>query len=91
MGNRANIVLVDHDGWQLRYCGSAITAPAMDIDSGIAEAQAWLRERVFQSYADSPAGRVAGLVALFDAEDIPVPQVSTSALEYAGERPSAAE
>lgn len=76
---------------QLRRCGSHVTAPELDIDAGVREAQSWLQQRVFQSHADSPAGRIASLAALFDAEGLPSPEVSPAALSDAGERPSSAE
>jgi len=148
MGNRANIVLVDRDGWQLRYshwagcrmldallagpdmaeryirassptpghgtlrqagwagfgrggessggtivmkntllrCGPGITAPELDLTSGVVEAEVWLRKRVFQSYEDSPAGFVSRLVALFGSLE-PVSAVTAPMTE----RPSARE
>jgi hypothetical protein len=75
----------------LRRCGPYVTAPALDIGSGVAEAQSWLRKRVFQSYADSPAGQIASLAALFDASGLPSPEVSPDALSDIGVRPTAAE
>src|SRR5262249_39468001 len=76
---------------QLRRCGSHITAPVLDINSGVGEAQSWLQKRVFQSFADSPAGRIGSLVALFDAEELPSPEVSAAAVFDTGDRPSSEE
>ncbi|MGE2715550.1 hypothetical protein ACQI4L_15955 [Mycolicibacterium litorale] len=76
---------------QLRRCGSFITAPALDVDSGVGEAHAWLKKRVFQSYEDSPAGQLSRLAELFVADGLPSPEVSASAVSDAGERPSPAE
>ena len=72
------------DRWDDRYeeqflrCGPSVTAPELDLTSGVVEAQAWLRKRVFQSYGDSPAGYVSRLAALFGSSD-PVSSVTAPA------------
>lgn len=76
---------------QLRRCGSQITAPVIDLNAGVAEAQSWLRKRVFQSYADSPAGMIANLAGLLSAEGLPDATISASAIADAAERPTAQE
>lgn len=76
---------------QLRRCGSHVTAPALDIDAGVREAQSWLQKRVFQSHADSPAGRIEGLAALLAADGLPSPEVNPATRSDAGERPGPAE
>jgi hypothetical protein len=53
-----------------RRCGPGITAPELDLTSGVVEAEAWLRKRVFQSYEDSPAGCVSTLAALFGSLEL---------------------
>lgn len=59
--------------WGDRYkehllrCGPSVTAPELDITSGIAEAESWLRQRIFQSFQDSPAGHVASLARMLGA------------------------
>lgn len=75
----------------LRRCGGQITAPMVDIDSGVAEAQSWLRKRVFQSDADSPAGRIAHLAELLADADLPTPEISPAAVVGGGARPTAQE
>ncbi|MCV7058763.1 Uncharacterised protein [Mycolicibacterium gilvum] len=76
---------------QFRQCGGLITAPPLDTESGVKEAQSWLKKRVYQSYEDSPMGRIDGLVALIDADGLPSPTVSDSAVRDAGIRPTPAE
>lgn len=74
------------DRWDDRYeeqflrCGPSVTAPELDLTSGVVEAEAWLRKRVFQSYGDSPAGYVSRLAALFGSSD-PVSSVTAPATE----------
>lgn len=76
---------------QLRRCGSHVTAPALDLLSGIDEARSWLKKRVFQSCEDSPAGRIQSLAALIAAEGLPRPEVGPEAVRDSGERPTSAE
>jgi hypothetical protein len=82
--------------WDDRYeehllrCGPSITAPELDITSGVIEAESWLRQRVFQSLADSPAGRVRSLAAQFGALE-PGPAVNSATVAQTAERPTAPE
>ncbi|MFA7511928.1 MAG: hypothetical protein WCZ29_15735 [Mycolicibacterium vanbaalenii] len=76
---------------QLRRCGPLITAPALDVDSGAAEAKVRLKERIFQRREDSPAGQLSRLAELLVAAGLPIPEVSASAVVDVGERPSPAE
>jgi hypothetical protein len=62
-----------------------ITAPELDVTSGVVEAEAWLRKRVFQSYEDSPAGCVSRLAALFGSLE-PVSSVTAPATERPNDR-----
>ena len=79
------------DRWADRYeehfrrCGPSITAPELDLTSGIVEAEAWLRKRVFQSYEDSPAGCISSLAALFGLSE-PVSSVTAPATELPNAR-----
>lgn len=81
--------------WDDRYeehlfrCGPSITAPELDIVSGVAAAESWLHERVFQRYADSPAGNLHSLAAMFGAEEADVD--IELAVFQTGERPTAQE
>jgi hypothetical protein len=60
------------DFWEDRYeeqvlrCEGALRVPDLDLAAGTTAAQDWLRRRVFQSFEDSPAGAIAGLMKLFD-------------------------
>ncbi len=60
------------EGWEDRFaeqvirCSGALRVPAVDTVAGIDSAQAWIHDRVFQSYSDSPAGQVRKLVELLD-------------------------
>ena len=80
------------DRWDDRYeeqflrCGPSITAPELDLTSGVVETEAWLRKRVFQSYGDSPAGIISRLAALFGSSG-PV----SSEIAPATHRPNAGE
>lgn len=76
---------------QLRRCGGQIGAPALDIDAGITEAQSWLRKRVYQSFADSPAGHLMNLAELLSAENLPSPEISAAAVADVGPRPTPQE
>jgi hypothetical protein len=51
---------------QFRRCAGALRVPELDVAAGTTAAQDWLRRRVFQSFEDSPAGAIAGLMKLFD-------------------------
>jgi hypothetical protein len=51
---------------QIRRCRGALRVPDLDLAAGVGTARDWLRKRVFQSFEDSPAGAIAGLVKLFD-------------------------
>lgn len=52
-------------------CGPLITAPALDVGSGAAEAQVRLKERIFQRYEDSPAGQLSRLAELLVTGGLP--------------------
>lgn len=51
---------------QVRRCEGALRVPEIDLAAGATESLNWLRKRVFQSFEDSPAGAIAGLVTMFD-------------------------
>jgi hypothetical protein len=43
-----------------------LRVPELDLAAGVDAARDWLRKRVFQSFEDSPAGAIAGLVKMLD-------------------------
>ena len=49
---------------QVRWCDGALRVPELDLAAGIDSAQTWIRKRVFQSFADSPAGQILKLAKL---------------------------
>jgi hypothetical protein len=57
-----------YDGYeeQLSRCEGALRLPELDPAAGVVHARDWLRKRVFQSFEDSPAGAIAGLVKTLD-------------------------
>jgi hypothetical protein len=48
----------------VRRCEGALRVPELDLAAGVESARAWIRKRVFQSFADSPAGHIAELATL---------------------------
>ncbi len=75
---------------QFHRCGPCITAPALDTVAGIIGAESWLKQRVYQSLDDSPAGHVAGLARAFGALEQDL-EVDSSSLMRMGEKPTARE
>ena len=82
--------------WEDRYeeqvtrCNGALRVPELDLAAGIDSAQAWIRDRVFQSVADSPAGQILKLAEVL----APVGRglvVSDDAVADYAVRPSKAE
>lgn len=67
----------------LLRCGPNVTAPELDITSGVMEAESWLQKRIFQSFEDSPAGHIARLAALFGAGESNAEANSSSAARAA--------
>jgi hypothetical protein len=49
---------------QVNHCAGALRVPELDLAAGIDSAQAWIHKRVFQSFADSPAGQIVKLAEL---------------------------
>jgi hypothetical protein len=82
--------------WEDRFeeqavrCQGALRLPPLDLSAGVDSAQAWIRDRVFQSAADSPAGRVLDMAKLL-APIGPGLVVSDDALGDRGVRPRKAE
>jgi hypothetical protein len=60
------------------------------VVAGIDTAEAWLRERVFESFEDSPPGHIVKLVGLLEPV-APGFVVSDDALSDCGPRPTKAE
>lgn len=40
-------------------CAGALRLPAVDIAAGAARTQAWIGDRAFETFEDSPAGQIA--------------------------------
>lgn len=82
--------------WGDRYeehlgrCGPSVTVPDLDIVAGVDEVESWLRKRVYQSWADSPAGCIARLGRMFGMPDADLEPGSKSVLSV-GEKPTARE
>ncbi|MCV7281734.1 hypothetical protein H7J88_19070 [Mycolicibacterium flavescens] len=82
--------------WDDRYenhvaaCGPALGVPGLDLVEGVDVAEAWIRERVFESYADSPAGQLANLAGML-APLAPGLEVGADALTDFAVRPTTAE
>ncbi|MEZ0362634.1 hypothetical protein ACAG26_02865 [Mycobacterium sp. pUA109] len=75
---------------QAERCGRALRLPELDLAAGADSARAWIRKRVYQSFADSPAGHIAELFKLLDPL-APGLVVSSDAAVNGGTRPTAAE
>ncbi len=50
---------------QALQCKGALRIPELDLAAGVDSALAWIRRRVFQSFADSPAGQIHKLANLW--------------------------
>lgn len=75
---------------QASRCGTALRLPELDLAAGAYSARAWIRKRVYQSFADSPAGHIAELAKLLDPVH-PGLVVDSEAASNGGTRPTAAE
>ena len=81
--------------WGDRYeehilrCGPSVTAPQLDITSGIIQVESWLRKRVYRTFEDSPAGQFARLARLFGVLE-PDSEINSSVTQTA-ELPNARE
>jgi hypothetical protein len=71
-------------------CDGALRVPEPDVVAGIDSAETRIRERVFESFEDSPAGHIATLAGLL-APVAPGFVVSPDALGDCGVRPTKAE
>jgi hypothetical protein len=82
--------------WEDRFeehvnrCAGALRVPELDVVAGIDSAETRVRERVFESFEDSPAGHIAKLAGLL-APVAPGFVVSPDALGDCGVRPTEAE
>ena len=82
--------------WEDRYeeqvsrCGGTLRVPELDLDAGMDTAEAWIHGRVFQKFADSPAGRILKLAELLEPVG-PGLVVSDDAVAECAVRPSKAE
>jgi hypothetical protein len=75
---------------QVIRCNGALRVPQLDLAAGVDSAKAWISNRVFQSFADSPAGQILKLAELL-APVRPGLVVSDDAVADHGVRPSKAE
>ena len=75
---------------QVIRCEEVLRVPQLDLAAGIDSAQAWIRNRVFQSFADSPAGQILKLAELL-APVGPGLVVSDDAVSDGAVRPRKAE
>src|SRR5262249_32898161 len=82
--------------WEDRFeeqavrCEGALSIPRLDLAAGVDSAQAWIRKRVFQSFAEGPVGQVLEIAKLL-APVKPGLVVSDDAIADGGVRPSEAE
>jgi hypothetical protein len=82
--------------WEDRFeeqalrCKDALRLPALDLVAGVDSALSRIRSRVFESFADSPAGQIAKIADLL-APTKPGLVVSADAFGDAGVRPREAE
>ena len=74
----------------MKRCDGALRVPELDVVAGIDSAERRIRERVFESFEDSPAGHIAKLAGLL-APMAPGFVVSPDALDDCGVRPTKAE
>ena len=74
----------------VRRCNGALRVPELDVVAGIDSAEARIRERVFESFEDSPAGHIAKLAGMLEPL-APGFFVSPDALGDCGVRPTQAE
>ncbi len=75
---------------QAARCKGALRLPPLDLAAGADRAQTWIRNRVFESFADSPAGHIVQLAQLL-APIGPGLVVSDDALADCAVRPTEAE
>jgi hypothetical protein len=74
----------------VKRCAGALRVPELDVVAGIDSAETRIRERVFESFEDSPAGHIVKLAGLL-APVAPGFVVSPDALGDCGVRPTKAE
>jgi hypothetical protein len=75
---------------QVVRCKGVLRLPELDVAAGIDTAQAWIRSRIFQSFADSPAGHVVDLAKMLTPIQ-PGLVVGDDALADCGVRPTERE
>lgn len=88
-------------GWQVecwddrydehvRSCAGALRLPELDLASGAENVRSWVRERVFESFEDSPQGHIVKLAGMLSPL-APGFEVSSDALSPVADRPSQQE
>lgn len=75
---------------QATRCAGALRLPDLDLAVGAESARSWIAKRVYQSFADSPAGHIAGLAKLLDPL-APGLVVGDDAATNSGVRPTPAD
>lgn len=75
---------------QQRRCGPALRLPELDLAAGAESARAWIQQRVYQGFADSPAGMMVKLVGML-APGEPQLAVGLDTTGETGTRPSPTE
>lgn len=84
------------ESWEDRFeehvkrCDDALRVPVLDVVAGINSAEAWIRERVYESFEDSPAGQIVKLAELL-APTAPGFVVNEDAVSDVAVRPTTAE
>ena len=71
---------------QVLGCKGALRVPALDLAAGVDDALKWIRRRVFESFADSPAGQISKIAGWL-APLAPGMKVGEYALVNDGVRP----
>lgn len=75
---------------QADRCGRALRLPELDLTASADRARAWIQQRVYQSFADSPMGQIAKLAGLLSPL-APGLEVSADAIGGPGIRPGREE
>ncbi len=84
------------ESWEDRFeehvkrCDDALRVPVLDVVAGVNSAEAWIRERVYESFKDSPAGQIVKLAELL-APTAPGFVVNEDAVSDVAVRPTTAE
>ncbi len=75
---------------QVSRCRGGLRVPDLDVAQGVTSARDWLRERIFQSFEDSPLGQMDKLIGIL-SDVAPGLAVGPDAIADRPGRPSSAE